>query len=121
VSDIDAAFFGVLGKDPERKTSQNGKPYVRLSVRVGSGDGAQWVQVLAFNELDGLAELTKGDRVYCEGPLSVSAWLDQRDGKAKPNLTVLAWKAEATHRIGRNRGKQAPRKNGQQLEMGGLS
>src|SRR6202011_400505 len=34
-----------LGRDPERKTSQNGRPYLRLNVRIGAGGGAQWVAV----------------------------------------------------------------------------
>jgi len=46
---IECAFFGTLGRDAERKTSATGKRYLRLSVRVGDGDGAQWVSVLAFD------------------------------------------------------------------------
>jgi hypothetical protein len=39
---IEAAFFGALGRDGELKTSKNGKPYLRLNIRVGDGDTAQW-------------------------------------------------------------------------------
>jgi hypothetical protein len=84
---IDAAFHGVLGRDAEIKVSNAGNNCVRLNVRVGSGDAAQWVQVLAFNDLDELAALTKGDKVYCEGTLTASAWIDNRSGTptAKPS------------------------------------
>src|SRR5258706_2325347 len=37
---IEAAFFGTLGRDCERKVSASGKRYLRLSVRVGDGDCA---------------------------------------------------------------------------------
>jgi len=46
---IEAAFFGSLGKNAEQKTSASGKRYLRLSVRVGDGDAAQWLSVLAFD------------------------------------------------------------------------
>jgi hypothetical protein len=99
---IDVAFFGVLGKCAEAKTSANGNKYVRLSARGGSGDAATWISIAAFGDnVDELAELGKGDHIYCEGVLTATAWLDQRDGKAKPSLNVMAWLVQQTHRIGR--------------------
>lgn len=50
MSAIECAFLGALGRDAKRKTSQAGKPYLRLNVRVGDDDAAQWVSVLAFDE-----------------------------------------------------------------------
>jgi len=38
MSAIEAAFIGALGRDAETKTSQNGKRYLRLNVRVGEPD-----------------------------------------------------------------------------------
>src|SRR6266436_5072399 len=35
---IEAALFGMLGKDAETKTSAAGKPYLRLNIRTGDGD-----------------------------------------------------------------------------------
>ena len=50
MSGIEAAFFGALGRDTDgQKTSKNGKNYLRLNVRVGDGEGATWVSVLAFD------------------------------------------------------------------------
>jgi hypothetical protein len=38
---IEAALFGTLGRDAERKTSKNGKPYLRLNVACGEGDATR--------------------------------------------------------------------------------
>jgi hypothetical protein len=40
MSNIECAFFGVLGRDGEAKTSKAGKPYLRLNMRVGDGESA---------------------------------------------------------------------------------
>jgi single-stranded DNA-binding protein len=47
---IETAFIGRLGQDPELKTSAAGKPWARLSVAVGMGDETQWVSVAVFGE-----------------------------------------------------------------------
>jgi hypothetical protein len=49
MSNIECAFFGVLGRDGEAKTSKAGKPYLRLNMRVGDGESAVWVGVMAFD------------------------------------------------------------------------
>src|SRR5262249_31975681 len=102
---IDAAFFGVLGRDAERRTSKAGRDYLRPNVRVGNGDDAQWVSVVAFNDVAELADrLRKDAHVYIEGTLSADAWLD-RDGKPRVNFNVMTWRCVETHRIGRNKPK----------------
>jgi hypothetical protein len=68
---IEAAMFGVLGKDAERKTSGSGKSYLRLNLRVGDGDAAQWVSAMTFDP-DAIAiadKMVKGCRIYIEGRL----------------------------------------------------
>jgi single-stranded DNA-binding protein len=103
---IEAAFFGSIGKDPERKTSQAGRAYLRLNVRVGNGDGVQWVNVMAFNDVDDLADrLKKDSKVYIEGAITADAWID-RDGKARASLSAMTWRCVETHRIGRNKQKK---------------
>jgi len=42
---IETAFIGRVGTEPERRTSQAGKPWLRFSAAVGSDDAVQWVQV----------------------------------------------------------------------------
>ena len=46
MSGIETAFFGALAADAEQKVSKAGKSYLRLRVRVGDGDGTQWVSVM---------------------------------------------------------------------------
>ncbi len=73
---IECAFLGALGRDAEPKTSQAGKPYLRLSLRIGNDDAAQWVSVLAFDPsaVELADRFTKGARVYVEGSLSLNEW-----------------------------------------------
>jgi single-stranded DNA-binding protein len=102
---IDCAFFGVLHRG-ELKTSQSGKPYLRLSVRVGDGDAAQWVSVMAFDP-DAIAaadRFVQGARIYVEGKLSLNEWTTS-DGTKRHGLSVLAWHCRLP-RIGRNRPKK---------------
>ena len=59
---IECAFLGVLGRDAERRTPKPGRPYLLLNVRVGEGDGVQWVSVLTFDPqaIDAADKLMKG-------------------------------------------------------------
>jgi single-stranded DNA-binding protein len=106
---IEAAFFGTLGRDGELKTSKNGKPYLRLNVRTGDGDGAQWVSVMAFDEqaIAAADRFTKGTRLYVEGRLSVNEWTGE-DGAARHGLSVMSWHCRLSE-IGRNRPKRDDR------------
>jgi single-stranded DNA-binding protein len=106
MSGIEVAFFGALGRDAEPKTSKAGKAYLRLSVRVGDGDGAQWVSVLAFDEstVETAADFLKGVRVYVEGTLQLNEWIGQ-DGAKRTGLQTMSWHTRLA-RIGRNRTSQ---------------
>src|SRR5665213_3646563 len=76
---IEAALFGMLGKDAETKTSAAGKPYLRLNIRTGDGDAAQWVNAMTFDP-DAIAvadKMRKGARIYIEGRLSLDEWTGQ--------------------------------------------
>ena len=70
---LEVACFGVLGQDAERKISKTGREYLRFSMRVGDGDGAQWISVLAFDpEAVELADrFLKGARAYVEAPQNI--------------------------------------------------
>jgi single-stranded DNA-binding protein len=104
---IEAAFFGFLAADADARTSQAGKPWVRLRVGVGKDDALQWVQVAVFGKAaEHAANLKKADRVYVEGTIKLDSWRGN-DGVERHGLSVAAFKCEATHRIGRNR----PQKN----------
>lgn len=98
---IEAAFFGTLGRDAERKRSGAGKEYLRLNVRVCDGADQQWISAMVFDEdaLAGSDKMTKGVRVYLEGRLSVSEWTGT-DGAKRLGLSVLSWHCRLAH-IGR--------------------
>lgn len=100
---IETAFFGVLGRDGERKVSGSGKSYVRLNVRVGEGDTGQWVNVTTFDQsaIDAADRMAKGARVYVEGKLSVDEWTAQ-DGSKRHGLSVMSWHCRLSQ-LGRNK------------------
>jgi single-stranded DNA-binding protein len=103
---IEAAFFGSLGRDAEAKTSKTGKPYLRAGVRVGDGEGAQWVNVTAFDEkaIAVADKFVKGSRVYVEGRLSLDTWTAE-GGEKRTSLSCLSWHCRLAQ-IGRNRPKR---------------
>jgi single-stranded DNA-binding protein len=102
---IEAALFGTLGRDAERKTSKNGKPYLRLNVACGEGDATQWVSAIVFDDraiavADGFV---KGAPVYLEGKLSLNEWTAS-DGTTRTGLSVLSWHCRLSQ-IGRAKSK----------------
>lgn len=103
---IGCAFFGHIGRDAAAKTSKNGNPYLRLSVRAGEGDATQWVTVMYFG--DDVAELApkleKGSGVYIEGTIRLDTW-EKQDGTKSSSLSVMASRCELP-KIGKNRPKQ---------------
>jgi single-stranded DNA-binding protein len=100
---IEAAFFGSLGRDAEAKTSKAGRSYLRLAVRVGDGDAAQWVNCTVFDDA-AVAQperFTRGSRVYCEGSIKIDAWT-AADGTPRTGLSCMSWHCRLPE-IGRNR------------------
>lgn len=107
MSGLEVAFFGALGRDAEAKTSGSGKRYLRANVRVGDGDGAIWVSVMAFDTtaIDNAAKFVKGARLYCEGTLRPTEWTGQ-DGAQRHGLSVMSWHCRLAQ-IGRNKPKRS--------------
>ena len=64
---------------------------MRLNVRVGDGDGAQWVNVTAFDEkaIEAADKMVKAARVYIEGSIKLDEWTAQ-DGSKRHGLSVLS-------------------------------
>jgi len=82
-------LVGNLGKDPEIRRTQDGRPIANLSVATseswrdkGTGERkekTEWHRVVIFNEgLCKIAEqyLKKGAKVYLEGQLQTRKWTD---------------------------------------------
>ncbi|HZR74556.1 single-stranded DNA-binding protein [Bradyrhizobium sp.] len=106
MSGIEAAFFGALSRNAESKTSQAGKRYLRMNVRIGDGDAVQWVNVTVFDPaaIEAADKLVKGARVYIEGRLSLDEWTAQ-DGAKRHGLSAASWHCRLSQ-IGRNKPKR---------------
>jgi single-stranded DNA-binding protein len=115
---IDAALSGVIVKDGELKHSGRGTAYLGLTIRIGDGDGAQFVRVTCFG--DTAAELAqiakKGARLIAEGALTADVY--QCDGKATPSLSVAARWARIPA-VGKNRPKRDSAGAGRREGYGG--
>jgi single-strand DNA-binding protein len=83
-------LIGNLGRDPEVRQTQDGRPIVQLSVATsetwrdkGTGERrerTEWHRVVIFNEhLCKIAQdyLQKGRKVYLEGQVQTRKWQDQ--------------------------------------------
>ena len=83
-------LVGNLGKDPEIRRTQDGRPIANLSVATSENwrdkatgerkEKTEWHRVVIFNEgLCKIAEqyLKKGAKVYLEGALQTRKWQDQ--------------------------------------------
>jgi single-stranded DNA-binding protein len=114
MSGIEAALFGTLGRDGELKTSKAGKQYLRLNIRVGDGDGAQWVGATVFDpKAIAMADkMVKAARVSVEGKLSLDEWTAQ-DGALKHGLSVMSWHCRLSE-IGRNKPRRQADDGGRQ-------
>jgi hypothetical protein len=96
-------LVGNLGKDPEIRRTQDGRPIANLSVATSETwrdkatgerkEKTEWHRVVIFNE--GLAKvaeqyLKKGAKVYIEGALQTRKWTDQSGAEKYSTEVVLA-------------------------------
>src|SRR5688572_27566817 len=94
-------LVGNLGKDPEIRRTQDGRPIANLSVATSESwrdkttgerkEKTEWHRVVIFNE--GLCKiveqyLKKGSKVYLEGALQTRKWTD-KDGVEKYSTEVV--------------------------------
>ncbi len=103
-------LVGNLGRDPEVRHTQDGKPVVNLSVATSESwkdrntgerqERTEWHRVVIFNEnLARIAEqyLRKGSKVYLEGQLQTRKWTDQSGAERYSTEVVLSrFKGELT-------------------------
>ncbi len=114
-------LVGNLGRDPEVRHTQDGKPIVNLSLATsetwrdkGTGERkerTEWHRVVIFNEnLAKVAEqyLKKGSTVYIEGQLQTRKYTD-KDGAEKYSTEVVLqnFRGELTMLGGRASGDSA--------------
>ena len=94
-------LVGNLGKDPEIRRTQDGRPIANLSVATSESwrdkntgerkEKTEWHRVVIFSEgLCRVAEqyLKKGSKVYLEGSLQTRKWQDQQ-GQDKYSTEVV--------------------------------
>ena len=95
-------LVGNLGKDPEIRRTQDGRPIANLSVATSESwrdkatgerkEKTEWHRVVIFNEgLCKVAEqyLKKGSKVYLEGSLQTRKWQDQSGADKYSTEVVL--------------------------------
>src|SRR4051812_45362222 len=95
-------LVGNLGKDPEVRRMQDGRPVVNMSVATSESwrdkatgerkEKTEWHRVVIFNEgLAKIAEqyLKKGAKVYIEGQLQTRKWTDQQGVEKYSTEVVL--------------------------------
>src|ERR1044072_4359472 len=95
-------LVGNLGKDPEVRRMQDGRPVVNMSVATSEAwrdkatgertEKTEWHRVGIFNEgLAKIAEqyLKKGSKVYLEGALQTRKWTDQQGVEKSSTEVVL--------------------------------
>ncbi len=95
-------LIGNLGRDPEVRTTQDGKAIVHISVATSetwrdrtSGERrerTEWHRVVIFNDhLGDVAQkyLHKGSKVYIEGQLQTRKWTDQSGQERYSTEVVL--------------------------------
>jgi single-strand DNA-binding protein len=111
-------LVGNLGKDPEIRRTQDGRPIANLSVATSESwrdkatgerkEKTEWHRVVIFNEgLCKVAEqyLKKGAKVYIEGQLQTRKWTDQAGvDKYSTEVVLQGFNSNLTMLDGRSSG-----------------
>lgn len=94
-------LIGNLGKDPEIRKTQSGKPIANFSIATSETwkdkttgekkEKTEWHNIVVFNEgLAGVVEryVKKGSKVYIEGALQTRKWQD-KDGNDRYSTEIV--------------------------------
>ena len=125
-------LVGNLGKDPEIRRTQDGRPIANLSIATsetwrdkGTGERkekTEWHRVVVFNEnIVKVCEqyLRKGAKVYVEGSIQTRKWTDQAGvEKYSTEIVLQKFRGELTMLGGRG---DAERDEGGGYASGGFS
>ncbi len=122
-------LVGNLGRDPEVRQTQDGRPIVQLSIATSENwrdkssgerrERTEWHRVVIFNEnLCKVAQdyLTKGRKIYIEGQLQTRKWQDQ-SGQDKYTTEVVLGNFRGELQILDSRGGQGDTGGGGQERM----
>jgi single-strand DNA-binding protein len=93
-------IIGRVGKDPDIRTTQNGKTVATLSVatseRYKDSQGqrqekTEWHNVVIFGKTAEVVQkyLRKGSMVYIEGKLQTQSWDDQQSGQKRYKTEIV--------------------------------
>ncbi len=115
-------LVGNLGRDPEVRHTQDGKPIVNMSLATSENwrdkntgerrERTEWHRIVIFNErLGEVAQkyLRKGSKIYIEGQLQTRKWTDQSGVEKYSTEVVLQnFRGELTMLDTRGEGGGAP-------------
>jgi single-strand DNA-binding protein len=111
----EATIIGHLGRDPETRFLNDGKPVCNFSVAVNEKRGGQestaWYRISAFGKLAEVCgqHLGKGQQVYVRGRLQQRTYKD-KDGAEKLSVEVVA---DSVQFLGGKGERAAPRAGGE--------
>ena len=97
---------GSLVRDPQQRTSANGRPFVTALVRVPAEDAdAMLVSAVAFSDsaIQALSALTKGDALAIAGRAKLREWQDA-EGR-HTGLSVVADQVLSAYAVDKKRRK----------------
>lgn len=88
-----AQIIGHLGSDPELRYTSGNTAVANFSVATNAPmkDDPEWHNITAWDDLAEIVHehLSKGERVYVEGPIRTSEWEDS-DGKTRYTTEIHA-------------------------------
>lgn len=78
-------IIGNVGREPQVRTTKNGKEFVEFSVAVSNSDKSTiWVSVIMNHSSKVVDYIKKGKQLYLEGTFSVEVY------KGEPSITLFA-------------------------------
>ena len=126
-------LVGNVGKDPEVRTTQDGRKIVNLSLATSESwtdknsgerkERTEWHRVVIFNDrLADVAEkyVAKGSKIFVEGALQTRKWTDQQgQERYSTEVVVQQFRGELGLLDGRNSGEGQGQGNGGSRSNGG--
>lgn len=100
---IECAAAGRIVNDPTMRETKAGKPWASVTLHIGDGDAAQFLQCAIFGEHAGeVANLKAGALLYVEGQLSLNSYTTAA-GEQRHGLKATCFVARPLAMIGQKR------------------